>query len=127
MSRLKKNKLEWIVFAVSLAVVLGTLGLLIQDMIRGETSPPDLVVELGAPIRQAQGWAVPVTVRNEGGETAEGARIEVTLTVPGRPPERAGIDMAFVPADSRREGFVTFAADPSQGRLAGRVMGFETP
>ena len=127
MSRLKKNKLEWIVFTVSLAVVLGTLGLLVQDMIRGESTPPELVVELGAPRRQAQGWAVPVTVRNEGGETAEGARVEVTLEIPGQAPERAEIDMAFVPADSRREGFVTFAGDPARGRLAGRVTGFETP
>ena len=125
--KLKKNKLEWIVFAVSLALVLGTVGLLVQDMIRGESGPPELVVELGAPVRQAQGWAVPVTVRNVGGETAEGARIEVTLAVPGQPPERAEIDMAFVPADSRREGFVTFAGDPARGRLAGRVAGFEIP
>jgi uncharacterized protein (TIGR02588 family) len=116
MSRVEKNRLEWIVFAISLLVVLGTVGLLIQDTIRGESSPPDL-----------QGWAVPVTVRNEGGETAEGARVEVTLAVPGREPERAEIDMAFVPADSWREGFVTFAGDPSRGRLTGRVVGFETP
>lgn len=127
MSRVKKNGLEWIVFAVSLAVVLGTVGLLVQDMVRGESSPPDLRVELGAPRRQAQGWAVPVTVRNKGGETAEGARVEVTLAVPGQPPERAGIDMAFVPGDSRREGFVTFTGDPARGRLSGRVVGFETP
>lgn len=127
MSRVQKNKLEWIVFAVSLAVVLGTVGLLVQDMIRGESTPPDLVVELGAPLRQAQGWAVPVTVRNEGGETAEGARIEVTLAITGRPPERTEIEMAFVPADSRREGFVTFAGDPARGRLSSRVVGFETP
>jgi uncharacterized protein (TIGR02588 family) len=127
MSGLRKNRLEWIVFAVSLAVVLGTVGLLVQDMIRGKSAPPDLVVELGAPLRQAQGWAVPVTVRNVGGETAEGARIEVTLAIPGQPPERAEIDMAFVPADSRREGFVTFAGDPARGRLAGRVVGFEIP
>ncbi|HSN89388.1 MAG TPA: hypothetical protein VL025_21675 [Thermoanaerobaculia bacterium] len=127
MSRVEKNRLEWIVFAISLLVVLGTVGLLVQDMIRGESSPPELVVELGAPRRQAQGWAVPVTVRNEGGETAEGARVEVTLEVPGREPERAGIDMAFVPADSRREGFVTFAGDPARGRLSGRVVGFERP
>lgn len=127
MSRVEKNKLEWIVFAAGLVVVLGTLGLLVYDMAQGESSPPELVVELGSPSRQAQGWAVPVTVRNEGGETAEGARVEVTLAVPGQAPERGEIDMAFVPAGSRREGFVTFAGDPARGRLTGRVVGFETP
>lgn len=127
MSRVEKNELEWIVFAVSLVVVLGTVGLLAYDMVQGESSPPELVVELGPPRRQAQGWAVPVTVRNVGGETAEGAQVEVTLAVPGRPVERGEIDMAFVPADSRREGFVTFTADPARGRLAGRVVGFEKP
>jgi uncharacterized protein (TIGR02588 family) len=127
MSRLKKNKLEWIVFAVSLVVVLGTAGLLVYDLVAGKNSPPELVVELGSPRRQAQGWAVPVTVRNAGGETAEGARVEVTLAVPGQAPERGEIDMAFVPAESLREGFVTFAGDPARGRLTGRVVGFETP
>ncbi len=127
MSRLNKNGLEWAVFAVSLAVVLGTAGFLAYDMVRSGNAPPSLSVELGAPRRQGGEWAVPVTVSNQGDETAEGARIEVTLSVPGEPPERAHFEIAFVPADSRRQGFVTFAGDPARGRLSGRVVGFETP
>lgn len=127
MSRLNKNGLEWAVFAVSLVLVLGTVGFLVYDMVRGGNAPPSLSVELGQPKRQGGEWAVPVTVENRGGETAEGAQIEVTLSVPGEPPERARFEIAFVPSGSRREGFVTFAGDPARGRLSGRVAGFETP
>ena len=127
MNRLEKNALEWVVFAISLAVVLGTLGLLVHDMVRGEDSPPDLSVELGQPQRRAGGWAVPVTVRNRGGETAEGARIEVLLELPGGRSERAEFDAAFVPSRSRRQGWVVFRHPPASGRLSARVGGYEKP
>lgn len=127
MSRLNKNGLEWAVFSVGLVVVLGTVGFLVYDMVRSGSAPPDLSVELGAPRRQGGKWVVPVTVKNQGDETAEGAQVEVTLAIPGEPPERARFQIAFVPSGSRREGFVTFAKDPARGRLSGRVVGFETP
>lgn len=122
----EKHPLEWLVFAVSLVLVLGTLGYLVYDAARGGEEPPDLVVELGAARRGSQGFRVPVTVRNRGDETAENAHIEVVLTSPGRPPETAGLDIAFVPRGSTRRGWVTFSADPT-GRLTGRVLGYEKP
>jgi uncharacterized protein (TIGR02588 family) len=127
MSRLEKNALEWAVFAVGLLVVLGTVGLLVHDMVRGEDSPPDLSVELGQPRRRAGGWAVPVTIHNEGGETAEGARVEVLLELPGGRSERAEFDAAFVPSRSQREGWVVFRHPPASGRLTARVAGYEKP
>jgi uncharacterized protein (TIGR02588 family) len=127
MSKVEKNPLEWTVFFVGLAVVLTTAGFLAWDAATSRRSGPDLRVELGAPESGSGGFVVPVTVSNRGDETAEGARIEVTLELPGAPPETAEIEMAFVPRRSQREGVVIFRRDPRQGRLSGRAVGYESP
>jgi uncharacterized protein (TIGR02588 family) len=126
-SNIAKHPLEWIVFAVSLVLVAGTLGFLAWDGFQGEGSPAALSIELGRPEPRGGTWAVPVTVRNRGDETAEGVKVEVTLETPGAEPETVGFEAAFVPRRSKREGWVTFRTDPSRGRLSGRAAGYETP
>jgi uncharacterized protein (TIGR02588 family) len=126
-TKLEKNPLEWAVFAVSLAVVLATVGFLAWDAATADGSAPDLQVELGPPEARSGAFAVPVTVHNQGDQTAEGVHIEITLEIPGTPPETAEIEMAFVPRRSQREGWATFRRDPRQGRLAGRAAGYEKP
>ena len=127
MSRVEKNRLEWAVFAVGLVLVLGTIGALLWDIARGGDGPPDLTVELGAPERRGEGWAVPVAVRNRGGETAEGVRVQVALELPDGTREESEFETAFVPRDSRREGWVHFLHPPASGRLTGWVAGYEQP
>jgi uncharacterized protein (TIGR02588 family) len=125
--KVEKNPLEWAVFAVSLVVVLATLGYLVYDAVTTRGAKPDLQVELGRPEPRSGAFAVPVTVHNRGDETAEGVRVEVVLETPGAPPERAELDIAFIPRRSKREGWVTLRSDPSKGRLTGRAMGYEKP
>ncbi len=126
-SRVEKIRLEWIVFGLGLVLVLGTLGYLAWDALQGDDSPPDLSVTLGRPERRGEGWAVPVVVRNRGGETAEGAHVVVTLELPGGGEEEAEYDVAFVPRGSRREGWVHFLHPPGTGRLTGKVSVYEKP
>jgi uncharacterized protein (TIGR02588 family) len=126
-TRIAKHPLEWIVFAVSLVLVAGTLGFLVRDAVRGEGSAAALTVELGRPEPRGGVWAVPVTVRNQGDVTAEGVKVEVILEAPGAEPETADFEAAFVPRRSQRRGWVTFRSDPSRGRLTGRAAGYETP
>ena len=122
-----KHPLEWTVFGVSLILVLGTVGFLAWDAAQGEDSPASLSVETGTPEPRGGAWAVPVTVHNEGDETAEGVRVEVTLEAPGTQVETADFEAAYVPRRSKREGWVTFRSDPARGRLSGRAVGYENP
>lgn len=132
---LRKNWLEWTVFAAGLVAVLGTLGYLTYEVLTEEVTPPRIVVELGRPTPDGtpdgtpagSRWTVPVRVRNDGGETAEEVQVEVTLESPGHAPETRQLEVAFVPRKSRREGWVTFSRDPSRGRLTGRATGYEKP
>jgi uncharacterized protein (TIGR02588 family) len=127
MSRVEKNRLEWVVFGVGLVLVLGTVGVLIWDALQSGDGPPDLAVDLGSPQRRADGWAVPVTVHNRGGETAEGVRVLVVLELADGRREEAEFEAAFVPRGSLRDGWVHFVHSPASGRLTGRVVGYEHP
>jgi uncharacterized protein (TIGR02588 family) len=127
MSKLEKNALEWAVFGAGLALILATVGFLVYEAVSSPDSPPDVSVELGPHERRGQVWAVPVTVRNRGEQTAEGVRVEAVLQLPGGKEERSEVEMMFVPRHSQREGWVYFVQNPSRGRLQGRVSGFEKP
>jgi uncharacterized protein (TIGR02588 family) len=127
MSRVEKNRLEWAVFGIGVVLVLATVGVLLRDAVRGGDGPPDLAVELGPPQRRGQSWAVPVTVHNRGGKTAEGVRVQVALELPDGAREEAELDVAFVPRGSRRHGWIHFLHSPAAGRLTARVMGYEQP
>ncbi|MCA1564310.1 MAG: hypothetical protein LC803_01375 [Acidobacteria bacterium] len=128
MSKLQKNWVEWIVFAVGLALVLSALVYLVYDGATMGSDPPSIEVRLGSPEARAHNFIVPVTVTNHGDETAEGVTIEVSMeSSGGGEPARGELTIAFLPRRATREGFVTFQQDPRAARLTARVLGYEKP
>jgi uncharacterized protein (TIGR02588 family) len=125
--KLHKNWLEWVVFAVSAVIVIGCVAALAMSAVRSGKEPPDVTVEVGVPSRGASGYRVPVEVRNDGDETAEGVTIEVALVSGGEEVERGEFTLAFLPRKSRREGWVVFHRDPACCTLRARPLGFEKP
>lgn len=122
-----KNRLEWIVFAVSLVLVLGTLGFLVRESLVATGGPPEVVVRLGQPRVAAGGFMVPVEVANLGKGTAEDVKVTVILELSQTEREEADLDIAFLPRDSRRNGWVTFRSDPRRGTLRLGPIAFEVP
>lgn len=118
--KLRKNALEWTVFAVSLALVVGVVGLLVALAFEDADVPPTLVVTLGAPGPGISGVRVPVTVRNEGAQTVASVVVAVT---DGR--ETAEVTFGYVPRHSTRTGGALFPGPP--GRLTARVVAYEAP
>jgi uncharacterized protein (TIGR02588 family) len=125
--KLHKNWLEWLVFAASVGIVGACVVALAVSAFRSGDRPPDVTVEVGAATRGASGYRVPVRVRNEGDETAEGVTIEVGLISGGEEVERGEFTVAFLPRKSRREGWVVFQRDPGCCTLRARALGFEKP
>lgn len=125
LKKIEKNWLEWCVFGVGLALVLGALGFLAYDGATTGDAPPRIEIELGEPSAHAQGFQVPVVVSNRGDLTAGDVHVEVTLE--GGVAERSDFHIAFLPRRSTREGVVTFHTDPRAGRLRARVLGYEKP
>jgi uncharacterized protein (TIGR02588 family) len=128
MKQLEKNWLEWIVFAISLVLVVSTLGYLVYDGANTGSSPPNFEFQLGQPQPQQNYFVVPVSVTNQGDETAEGVLVEVVLESNGTEQETAEFEIAFLPRQSTREGWVTFRTDPrTVDQMSARVMGFSKP
>ncbi len=128
MKNLEKNWLEWIVFAVSLVLVLSTLGYLVYDRATFGDAPPSMEFQLGTPQPRLNHFLVPVSVTNRGDESAEGVHIEVVLLSGGKEQESGEFEIAFLPRHSTREGWVTFKTDPrTVEQMTARVLGFEKP
>ncbi len=122
----KKNALEWAVFGISAALVAAVVGYLAYGAVTLGDAPADLHVSLGDTVVQGGRYLVPVTVRNDGNAIAEAVQVEVVLTQPDGE-ERSQFQIAYVPRRTTREGMVAFTSDPSAGRLAARISGYETP
>lgn len=128
MSKIEKNRLEWCVFVISLALVGSVLSYLSYQALFAKSTPPVLEVELGSAQRQNGYYEMPVTVHNRGYQTAEAVRIEVRLTKPDDTHELADFELPFLPPRSSRQGMVTFETDPRTAKLlAGRAIGYQMP
>ena len=123
---LDKNALEWTVFGIGLILVLATLGYLVREAFTTGPSPPEVVVHLGAPRQVTEGFQVPVTVVNRGDRFAEGVSVTITLAA-GAEREEAALSIAFLPHQSRRQGWVTFRRDPAGGDLQVGPVSYGSP
>jgi uncharacterized protein (TIGR02588 family) len=122
-----KNRLEWAVFAVGLVLVLATLGFLVRESIVGTGGPPEVVARLGEARPSASGYLIPVEVANIGQSTAEDVLVPIFLELPGGKQEEAELNIAFLPRDSKRDGWVSFRGDPRRGTLRLGAIAFEVP
>ena len=117
----EKSWLEWVVFALSLILILGVVGYLLHDATTDEGRPPDLRVSIGLPATAAHGYVVPITVTNAGDQTAQAVELEISTE--GAAPEQATLTYDFLSSGEEREGWVGFAGKP-EGKLTARVVGY---
>lgn len=117
---------EWVTFAVSVAILLALVGLIGVEA--GEPDRPALprVVETGPVERHGETFLVPVTVRNEGGATAEAVQVVAELTI-GDQVIEADQTVEFLARDETAEVAFVFDEDPADGTLDVRVTGFTVP
>lgn len=117
---------EWVTFGVSVVILLVLVGLIAVEA--GEPDRPALprVVETGPVERHGEAFLVPVTVRNEGGATAEAVQVVAELTI-GDEVIEADQSVEFLARDETAEVAFVFAEDPATGTLDVRVTGFTVP
>ena len=123
----KKNALEWSVFAVSLALIIAAVAVLLLHASRDADSPPQFVIRIGETTREGAGYRVPVMIQNRGDETAAEVKVEVALRDGKEINERADFTLAFLPRHATREGAVVFARDPRCCEIVARAVGYEKP
>lgn len=125
--KVEKNWLEWLVFAASLLILVGFVGLLAYQIVVSGDQSADVTVELGAARQAGSGFLVPVLVHNRGDRTAEEVTVVVTLESEDRPPDERELTFAFLPRRSERKGVVVFDRDPRCCRLSGSASSYERP
>jgi uncharacterized protein (TIGR02588 family) len=118
----ERNWLEWAVLALGAVVVTLVLGYLVYLTLNQEKSPPKLQVEVGEPQANPGGYQVEITVKNQGGDTAESVEVEVSLEE-----EKSRFLIDFVPRGSEAQGWVCFTREPRAGQVKARVLGFGVP
>lgn len=124
----RKNALEWVVFGVSLLLVLGVLGYWTYQAFLTGPASPDLYVEKWPAPTEQNPYRYRVVIHNKGGHTAESAMVEVALKQNGQVTERAQLQISFVPEESKREGWVNFYTDPAKAdTVVARVMSYKKP
>lgn len=119
--------LEWIAGAIGLALVLLTGGVIGQEALFGDPSPPAITVAAGQIHAVKGGWLVEIEAVNEGGSPAAQVAVEGELTLPGQPAQTAEASFDYVPDHSRRPGGLFFTHDPRTGQLTLRAKGYTEP
>jgi uncharacterized protein (TIGR02588 family) len=123
----KKNWLEWMIFALSLALICATVGILVYESRSLSNESPSPQIELGPSEWHQSYFAVPVRVRNAGDQTAQNLQIEIDLVLPNGDKETGKVNLDYLPRRATRNAWVTFRHDPGQGKLQPRVLGYELP
>ncbi|HLT20246.1 MAG TPA: hypothetical protein VKZ96_12365 [Thermomicrobiales bacterium] len=124
----RKNALEWSIFAVSGVLLLLVFGYLGYHALTSEDEPAEIEIEVGVAHPQGGRYILPVSLHNRGGQSVEDVEIEISLLQGGVTTETAAITMPFLPRLSTREGSVFFDSDPAQAdEIETLVIGYIVP
>ena len=127
MTKLEKNWLEWICFAISLLLVIGLIGYLLYTAVTTGKSPAHIELQLGPPQERGGKFFINVVAENRGEQTAEGVYVEVVLKANGKE-ERGMFVIDRLPRQGKRQGIVTFETDPRlASTVEARALGYAEP
>lgn len=110
---------EWVTLAVSLLIALTVVGLLVYDFVAVGNDPPLIHVEPDySALRQEEGhYYLPITVTNQGGQTAEDVTIHFVLQPPDSPSESTDVTIRFMAPGERAAAALIFRTNPATGTL----------
>ena len=129
----EKNKIKdapwwmWAIGLLGLALVAGSIGFLVYEATKGDTSPADITVHVDATVQLRTGYLVKFRAVNTGGSTVEGLTVEGVLRNGTNVHEISDTVIQWVPARSEREGGLFFTSDPRQYQMQLRAKGYENP
>ena len=117
----------WGIALLGLVLVLGSIVFMIYEAVTGDTSPPDVLVQVESIEDAESGFLVMFRTINDGGSTAAGLTIEGTLRNGTENIETSSTTIEYLPSHSERKGGLFFTLDPRQYELELRATGYEEP
>ena len=125
-SSAQRTTAEWVTFAISCAVLLVVVGLVVLDMV-GSNDPPAPTASLAGPVRTSGNhFFVPVEVVNDGDATAANVQVTAELVI-GAQSYSGDQTIDFLGGGERTELAFSFDEDPAQGELSIRVSSYAVP
>lgn len=121
------SKAEWIVAAVSAALVLAVLVFLIYDDVRHPLTPPDINLEVDSIQAAGPGFLVLLRARNRGRSTAADVMVEGELQADTGRVETSQTTIDYVPGGGEQQVGLYFSQDPRRLRLQLRAHGYREP
>ena len=118
---------EWAVAAAGLLIVVCVIAIVLYEAAAGDTSPPDISVNLQSVRAVQRGYVAEIRIRNDGGTTASAVRIEGVLRDRTGSEQRAEATVAYVAPHSTARAGLFFRSDPRAGDLSLRPLGYEEP
>lgn len=119
--------IEWATGAASTILVLSLIAVIAYHGVAARGATAELSVALTTTRSTAQGFELSFIVVNGGKQTAAGVPVTGRLLKNGEPVEEREVTFDYVPAQSRAEGALLFANDPSLYELELRASGYRDP
>ena len=122
---------EKVTLTVSLLIVVALVGYLAwHDLRNKENAPPRIVarVRTDQAARQegsANGWTVPVEVRNQGAGAVEDVQVTIESIGADGKPEELDITLGYLPARGGETTLVVLERPPESARPRARVRAFK--
>jgi uncharacterized protein (TIGR02588 family) len=118
---------EWIVAALSVALVLAVIGFLIYEGVRSPATPPEVTIEVDSIQSAGPGYLVLLRAMNRGRSTAADLLVEGVLDADSGRVETSQTTIDYVPAGGEQRAGLYFAHDPRRLRLRLRAHGYQEP
>jgi uncharacterized protein (TIGR02588 family) len=118
---------EWLVAAIGLVLVTGSIAFLLYEAVRGSEAPPDVIVRVESVSPVEAGYLVRFRAVNRGGQTAAGLLVRGDLKGEAEVVETSEARLDYLPGGSERQGGLYFRENPDRFRLEIRARGYERP
>lgn len=123
----KTSFLEWIVAAVGLILVVGTIGFMMYEGLGSENAPPNFTAKIERIDAVNSGYLVLFSIANAGDQTASGVNVEGELKNGGESVEKSDVTFDYAPSNSETKGGLFFKNDPKQFQIEIRAKGYVEP
>ncbi|MAN76172.1 MAG: hypothetical protein CML24_02960 [Rhizobiales bacterium] len=121
------EQVEWIVAAASAVLVLALAGFIAFEALTRTGGEPQIGFALGKTLAVADGYAVEVTVSNQGHVTISDVVLEGTIALGGGQSETARVTLDYLPAESDTAVGLGFSQEIDPERLTLRIVGYTYP
>lgn len=118
---------EWAAAGLGLLLLLGVIGYSVWEGMADDAGPPSLSVAVEPVKKTAQGFTMPIAVKNASAQTAGQVTVRGVLEQGGVVVEERRATFSYVPGRGEARGGLIFERDPRGYELKLTAEGYEEP